>query len=51
VSSGPQFLCLYTGNDVNNGISLSNTVADIQKPMNSATPGSTVNIVAGSLYK
>jgi len=48
VSSGPQFYVSTTGNDVNNGISLSTPWRTIQKAMNSATPGSTVNIVAGT---
>jgi hypothetical protein len=48
VSTGPQSYVSTTGNDVNNGTSLSTPWRTIQKAMNSATPGSTVNIVAGT---
>src|SRR5467141_574996 len=48
VSTGPQFYVSTTGNDVNNGTSLSTPWRTIQKAMNSATPGSTVNILAGT---
>ena len=48
VPAGPQFYVSTTGNDVNNGTSLSTPWRTIQKAMNSATPGSTVNVVAGT---
>jgi hypothetical protein len=48
VSTGPQFYVSTTGNDANNGTSVSTAWRTIQKAMNSATPGSTVNILAGT---
>ncbi len=48
VPPGLQFYVSTTGNDVNNGTSLSTPWRTIQKAMNSATPGSTVNILGGT---
>jgi hypothetical protein len=48
VPVGPQFYVSTTGNDANNGTSLSAPWGTIQKAMNGATPGSTVNILAGT---
>jgi len=48
VSSGPQFYVSTTGNDANSGTSLSAPWQTIQKAMNNATTGSTVNIMAGT---
>jgi hypothetical protein len=48
--AGPQFYVATTGNDSNTGTSTSAPWRTIQKAMNSATPGSTVNIMAGT-YK
>src|ERR1700730_5445754 len=45
---GPQFYVSTTGNDANSGTSLSAPWRTIQKALNSATPGSTVNITAGT---
>ena len=50
-SSGPQFYVATTGNDANNGTSTSAPWRTIQKAMNSATPGSTVNIMAGTYHE
>jgi hypothetical protein len=48
VPSGTQFYVATTGNDSNSGTSTSAPWRTIQKAMNSATPGSTVNIMAGT---
>jgi len=47
-STGPQFYVSTSGSDTNSGTSLSAAWRTIQKAMNSATPGSTVNILAGT---
>ena len=47
-SAGPQFYVATTGSDANSGTSSSASWRTIQKAMNSATPGSTVNIMAGT---
>ncbi len=48
VSTGPQFYVSTTGNDANSGTSSSAPWQTIQKAMNNATTGSTVNIMAGT---
>ena len=48
LSAGTQFYVATTGSDANSGTSLSTPWRTIQKAMNSATPGSTVNILAGT---
>jgi hypothetical protein len=45
---GPQFYVATTGNDANTGTSTSAPWRSIQKAMNSAATGSTVNIMAGT---
>jgi hypothetical protein len=46
--TGPQYYVATTGNDSNPGTSSSAPWRSIQKAMNSATTGSTVNIMAGT---
>jgi hypothetical protein len=46
--AGPQFYVATTGNDSNPGTTMSAPWRTIQHAMNSATPGSTVNIMAGT---
>jgi Abnormal spindle-like microcephaly-assoc'd, ASPM-SPD-2-Hydin/Bacterial Ig-like domain (group 2) len=46
--TGPQYYVSTTGNDANTGTSTSAPWRSIQKAMNSATTGSTVNIMAGT---
>jgi hypothetical protein len=47
----PQFYVATTGNDASSGTSTSAPWRTIQKAMNSATPGSTVNIMAGTYHE
>ena len=47
-SAGPQLYVATTGNDANSGTSTSAPWRTIQKAMNSATAGSTVNVMAGT---
>jgi hypothetical protein len=47
-SAGPQFYVSTTGNDANSGTSTSAPWRTIQKAMNTATIGSTVNVLAGT---
>ena len=47
-STGPQLYVSTSGDDANSGTSLSAPWRTIQKAMNSATAGSTVNILAGT---
>jgi hypothetical protein len=46
--TGPQYYVATTGNDANTGTSTSAPWRSIQKAMNSAATGSTVNIMAGT---
>jgi HYDIN/CFA65/VesB family protein/uncharacterized protein DUF5123/carboxypeptidase family protein/Ig-like domain-containing protein len=48
LSTGTQFYVSTSGNDANSGTSLSAPWRTIQNAMNNATPGSTVNILAGT---
>jgi len=49
--AGTQFYVATTGSDSNNGTSTSAPWRTIQKAMNSATPSSTVNIMAGTYHE
>src|SRR5258706_8988215 len=51
VSTGSQFYVSPTGNDANSGTNSSAPWRTIQKAMNSATAGSTVNIMAGTYHE
>jgi len=51
VSTGSQFYVSTTGNDANSGTNSSAPWRTIQKAMNSATAGSTVNIMAGTYHE
>jgi hypothetical protein len=48
VPAGPQFYVSSAGNDASGGTSLSAPWRTMQNAMNNATPGSTVNILAGT---
>jgi hypothetical protein len=51
VSTGSQFYVSPTGNDANSGTNSSVPWRTIQKAMNNATAGSTVNIMAGTYHE